>query len=332
MSRLRIFLLAVAVCCVAGIAVGQTLFIKPDSGRWVNLAEGGRNFNIEIQDSQLTLVTQLFDPSGISTWYYSQGTMTTPNRYIGTLYKFANGQCMGCPYVAPVNLGAIGTVDLLFTSPLTATLTWPGGILPLVHRDSGVGLGTNYALLGEWATSDGDSGTFPIFFAERISFSSFQNTASGQVAVGNRSGSSSNLAVGSIGSGGYSMLLDSSTSYYKFYTFSFYGHDVIRGSVYTYLKGSSPGGSLPFVAFRMKSASLVAFHNGPGIYERVQYDSSPFSTTVAQGPKVGVSALEKALGVRLEEIHATMASASAGPTTPDEVLLEASRLEKLIQP
>lgn len=267
---------------ISNAALTSTKNIWPDSGRWVNLSEEGRNFNIEIQDNQLTLVTQLYSQNGKATWYFSQGLMTSANSYSGTLYEFTGGQCIDCAYTIPTNIGPVSSVSIEFASPMTAKLSWKGGTINLVHRDSAIGVDSNDGLLGEWAIITGDSGNFPVYFADRITLGSLWTDSKGDVhPTGNRSGyaGNSHLALADITSSGtHQLLLDSSTSYYQFYSFSFYSQNVLRGRNWIFEKTKEPSGSgVPFVAFRMKSRTAAKNLSGPAITEKPEYDTKLLS-------------------------------------------------------
>lgn len=273
----RIVALIVRASVVAAWLAGTPAFalqLLPDGGRWVNPNEPGRNFNIEIQDNQLTLVTQLYE-NGVTAWFFAQGTMDSDYFY-GTLQRYVGGQCMTCSYTAPTMAGTVGDVEIWFTSPQTATLSWPGGVMNLVHRDSGVGQGTLYGILGEWATTEG-SESYPAFWGERYTLNQILTDMGTEYVAGYRSGDPARPAVAQYWPDldTYSVLLDASESYYYYYEFSFYGQQTIRGYTWVYLKGSSPSGDgMPFVASRMKSAAYATTGNGPGMEESELLDDS----------------------------------------------------------
>lgn len=97
------------------------------------------------------------------------------------------------------------------------------------------------------------------------------------------SGDTARLAVGSYfpDSRTWAILLDSSPSYYDLYTFQFVGFNLIEGEESTYVKGTSPSGSLPFVAYRIKSGALVAGQSAPGIVKSASSGSNVGSSASA---------------------------------------------------
>ena len=256
-----------ALFIVALLASSTASAILPDNGWYWNPSESGRGFNIEIQNNVLFMAGFVYDQAGNQLWAVTGGPMSSDRFYSGTAYVTSGGQCVGCAYRPPQNT-AIGNVTVSFTDTTHATVTVNGVAMSLQREQFGIDF-TNPATptLGDWAITVG-SPVLPAYFGERIALASTTVTAQlGLTAVGSRSGDSSRIAVASYsaGLGKYAILLDSSTSYYDFYVFSFTGFNLIEGDDYTYLKGSSPTGSLPFVAHRVKSAALVAGANAPGI-------------------------------------------------------------------
>lgn len=243
--------------------------ISPESGWWWNPSASGSGYNIEIQDNVLAVSAYVFDTSGAPTYFISAGAMSNDSTYAGSLDSFSGGQCIGCAYKAPRSV-TVGTISIKFSTAQSGTLTINGGVpIPIQRLAYGMSTTSPYPILGEWATTEG-SRAYPIYFGERIQFpSTFTSSSDGRViAAGARSGTSggSNTAVAYQGSDGvWNLLLDSSTSYYKYYRFTFSGLNSIEGTCWTYLKTSSPSEfGLPFIAFRSQSASLVKTGVGPG--------------------------------------------------------------------
>jgi hypothetical protein len=95
---------------------------KPETGWWWNEAESGSGFSIEVQGSNLFVVSFMYDDDGNPIWYFSAGPMTTPMRYEGDVLLFANGQTLNGPYKLPTS-GAIGRMTIDFAAPDDATIT-----------------------------------------------------------------------------------------------------------------------------------------------------------------------------------------------------------------
>jgi hypothetical protein len=112
----------------------------PASGYWWNPAEPGRGFVIEIQNNQMFMAGFLYSLSGEATWVASAGTMTTSAQYAGSLVTYSGGQTLiGSFKVAAQNPIPLGTISINFSSDTAATLTWPGGAIPIQRYDFGPG-------------------------------------------------------------------------------------------------------------------------------------------------------------------------------------------------
>ena len=217
----------------------------------------------------MAVATYVFDASGAPTYYISAGAMGNDSTYSGTLNLYSGGQCIGCSYRAPAGAAA-GTISIKFSSALSGTLTINGGApIPIQRFSYGINTAAPYAMLGEWAITEGGR-TYPVYYGDRIQFSSiYTSTAAATIgklyAAGSRSGSAGATAIAFQQDGVWYLLISSSTSYYQFYSFSFTGLNAIEGTTWTYLKTSQLSGSgTPFIAFRSQSASLVSTGVGPG--------------------------------------------------------------------
>lgn len=276
MTRIAPPLLAALVALVSLVAPPAVFAMLPDNGWYWNPAESGRGFNIEIQDNALFMSAFVYRPDGTAAWYVGGGPMSSDRAWTGDLYETANGQCIGCSYRAP-DLILAGRASINFTSERTATISLLGGTVSVQRQDwSGSGDASRDALFGEWSTTEGDP-AFPIYFGDRITLNSPQTGSSGPFAAGNRTGSSSRLAVGMYSASlrEYSILVDSSTSYYTFYVFTLNALGRIEGQSWTFRKNESPTGSgMFFVGHRTKSYARVRGLNAPGVRKVVDADAS----------------------------------------------------------
>ncbi|MGZ5571981.1 MAG: hypothetical protein ACXWF6_12730, partial [Usitatibacter sp.] len=172
-----------------------------------------------------------------------------------------------CGYRQPTTT-QVGTATIFFNTERSATVTLLGVTLNLVRYDwSGWGSSSRDALLGEWVTTTGET-SFPVYFGERVTLYAQGQSTAGPYAGGNRTGDSAHLAVGifDVASGKFSILLDSSTSYWDLYIFDLKTFSRAEGQNWVYLKSSSPSGNgLFFVAHRTKSGAQVRTGIGPGI-------------------------------------------------------------------
>jgi len=107
----------------------------PATGFWWNPAEAGRGFAIEVQNGTLFFGTYLYDTNGRATWAISSGAMSSATQYAGTLIPYTGGQTLtGGPRTATAGT-SLGNIVLTFTSDTAASLTWPGGTIPLRRYD-----------------------------------------------------------------------------------------------------------------------------------------------------------------------------------------------------
>lgn len=97
------------------------------NGWWWNPQEPGRGISLEIQGNMLFMAWYTYDgQTGESMWLSSGGTMTDSAHYTGTLWRYRNGQCVGCPYVEPDPPQDLGSVSITFSSDTTASITCLG--------------------------------------------------------------------------------------------------------------------------------------------------------------------------------------------------------------
>jgi hypothetical protein len=207
-----------------------------------------------------------------------------------------------------------GTASITFTTATTANITVNGYSFPVTRQLFGFDF-TSAAqpLLGELSMVEG---TFGMYFGDRIVFTRTMVSSDGTLfAAGNKTGDTTRIAVGSYVPGlqKWTVLLDTSTSYYDYYTFVFDGLNLIEGDDYTYLKTSMPSGSLPMVGFRTKSAQAAAGSNAPGTIRaqmaesnaNVSNDYSVAKTTIQAAKVLEPSEFEtlRVLEMMLESIR-----------------------------
>ena len=246
--------------------------IIPENGWWWASNESGRGFNIEVQDNQLFFATFGYESNGSPGWMVADGSMSSDRDFTGGLLKFTAGQCFGCPYVAPVQINA-GTLTLRFTSSQTAILTINGTSISVKRFDFWQNEAVPDGMMGEWSMVMGES-AFPVFGGERVQFSSRQSGSNGVFLGGQRLGSPGNLAVVNFLSGSYSILLDSSTSFYRMFRFNTTGFNRVEGQWWVFDKNAQPTGSGEFFqGFRTASASFVRTGAGPASTKALSVES-----------------------------------------------------------
>jgi hypothetical protein len=180
------------------------------------------------------------------------------------VFQTSGGQPIGgAPRVAVETL--YGTITLSWPTTTTINASLNGINFSLTRFLYGFDFGSPaQPLLGEFSFVEGTGG---LYFGDRITFTHTALQSDGTLyAIGYTSGSPSNVAVGHYAPSlnKWTILEDSSTNYYDYFTFIFAGVNFLEGDDFTYLKGSSPGGSLPMVGTRTKSAQAAAGQDAPG--------------------------------------------------------------------
>jgi subtilisin family serine protease len=143
--------------CGAGIinaaaAVTQSLTAPAVmAGWWWNPAESGRGFSIEVQGNNLFMAGYLYADGGRATWLTSAGAMSSPTVFNGALQSFGNGQTLtGAYQPASLTNSNVGAVSLQFNDASHATLTWPGGTMPIERYIYGSGTPAFQPETGWW--------------------------------------------------------------------------------------------------------------------------------------------------------------------------------------
>jgi hypothetical protein len=265
------------VAVVLAVVVGSASAVVPDSGWYFNSAESGRGFNIEIQGDTFFMAGFIYDTSGKPIWVVSGGPMSSDHTYSGAAFQTASGQSLGGSYHAATSV-PFGTASVTFPTTMTANITVNGFNFTVTREIFGFDYSsTTQPLLGELSFVIGTP-SFPVYFGERITFTSTQTINGSTYAVGNRTGDTgvSNMALGqySPSLNKWIVLLDASTSYYDFFTFTFEGLNLMEGDEFTYLKGTSPAGSLGAIGNRIKSAQAAAGLNAPGVTKASVHSSA----------------------------------------------------------
>ncbi len=116
-------------------AIGTTVAVSPQTGWWWNPVESGRGFFVERQGTRLFFAAYLYADTGNALWTISVGPMASSSTYQGMLLMFAGGQTLAGPYQAPTPGPSLGAISLQFSDATHATLTWPGGTVPIQRFD-----------------------------------------------------------------------------------------------------------------------------------------------------------------------------------------------------
>jgi hypothetical protein len=106
--------------------------IRPQTGIWWNPAEPGRGFVLEYGQGVTVFSAFFYADDGRPDW------ATTAIRYDGSLpqvegplNQFRDGQALLAPWREPTAGPSPGALSIRFDAPARATLTWPGGTVPI---------------------------------------------------------------------------------------------------------------------------------------------------------------------------------------------------------
>ena len=107
------------------------------NGFWAVPGEVGGAVTIDIRGNKLAVGWGAYDKeTGEPSWMYSDGEMTDASNYTGKLWKFSQGQCFDCPYVAgPEVQQDMGDVTITFHSETSATMSALGVVKNIERVD-----------------------------------------------------------------------------------------------------------------------------------------------------------------------------------------------------
>ncbi len=107
--------------------------ITPQTGFWYNPAESGRGYFLEYNGTKIFMATYLYDPSGRSTWYSAGPTPLAGTSFSTPMTAYAGGQTLTGSYVPPTLGQSPGSLVIDFSDATDATMSWPGGQVPLTR-------------------------------------------------------------------------------------------------------------------------------------------------------------------------------------------------------
>ncbi|BAW80134.1 hypothetical protein TAO_0764 [Candidatus Nitrosoglobus terrae] len=125
--------------------------IEPENGWWWDPNRSGQGMSIENQNGVLFFAIYTYDQSGNPIWYSASGQLIKNTVRIN-LSSYSGGACPDCPYHPPeFNPAALGSIEITFTSPEKAEITWAdGSTTTIVRYQYNLGFGLD-PLVGEWA-------------------------------------------------------------------------------------------------------------------------------------------------------------------------------------
>jgi hypothetical protein len=107
--------------------------IAPQAGYWWNPAEGGRGFTLEqnAASGNVFFATYLYSASGEALWYAAGPAPMTGTTFSAPLLAYAGGQTLTGAYQPSMQGASPGNVSISFSDTTHASLTWPGGTIPI---------------------------------------------------------------------------------------------------------------------------------------------------------------------------------------------------------
>lgn len=248
------------------LIAGAASALAPEDGIWWNPAQSGRGWFVVTQNNLMIVSSYTYAQNGAPAWFLSVGTYNRSTRtYSATLDGYANGQCLGCAYRAPTQAGSAGALTIVFADERRATLIQAGETVPIEKMYFAYNE-PNDRLYGEWAYA-GNVG-LGIGDAEFLVFDrTYTSPSDGKSYVQlRRKFSSVGIGLGRFypESNEYLVLLDSSTSYYKTYSFKMENSRLAAGRWWLHLKTQLPtgAGSALFGSRIAERSDVGAKHGG----------------------------------------------------------------------
>ena len=116
---------AAGVTLAAALDVTYVAAITPQAGLWWNPDESGTGYSFDVKHGVLVVTVYSYTPEGSPIWYLAFGPIVH-NFAALTNFRYANGQCISCPYKPPVDNGIGGDMQIEFTSPTSANVYLTG--------------------------------------------------------------------------------------------------------------------------------------------------------------------------------------------------------------
>ena len=234
----------------------------PTPGLWYNPAESGRGFTIDHQNNVMVVASYVYDTSGKPLWYLSAGAYNdATNTFTATFDRAADtGQCLGCPYTGKpaVNVGAGGTIRIVFDTAERGTIYYPGGSSPIQHYlyayDASNDPKTNF--YGKWVLSFNSS--FGLSFSDWVIFNTTYTATDGKVYLaGYVDGDSSRPALATYDPAlKYIVSVYQSASLNDLYNFTSFDGNRATGSAYIQ-SGGTLGSAYAGAGFRLLTGHQV---------------------------------------------------------------------------
>ncbi len=212
---------------------------SPAPGLWWNPNESGRGYAIDFQNGALVVTVFIYDSAGNPIFYQAAGIYNeSTSTLTAQLGEFHGGQCFGCSYTAPTGV-VVGSIQIVFDSPETGTLSYPGGTTQIQHELYAYANKTDY-FLGEWSFTLDTSG---LLGTQWVVFNSHYTGSDGTIyASGQEDGQTGTAALAGYYANGnyYIVAIADNTGFSYQYLFSQGDDRRMSGLGTIYNTGSTP--------------------------------------------------------------------------------------------
>ena len=121
-----------SIAAYIGSVVDPASTLVPATGWYWNPAESGRGFFHERRGDAVYFAGFHYEHDGRSDWFVVPGYVSS-GRFAAPMLELEGGQTLTGPYRAPTATPSPGYAQLTTVDAASMTLTWPGGVTPLVR-------------------------------------------------------------------------------------------------------------------------------------------------------------------------------------------------------
>ena len=120
------------IAAYIGSVVDPQSTVLPQLGWYWNPVESGRGFFYERRGTAIYMAGFHYESDGRADWFVVPGYVES-GRFAAAMVELSGGQTLTGPYRAPQPTPSPGFAQLAPVSTTAMTLTWPGGVTPLVR-------------------------------------------------------------------------------------------------------------------------------------------------------------------------------------------------------
>ena len=224
-----------------------SLAITPEDGLWWNADESGRGITLEVQNGIVVATFYAYDDDRNGRWYLGTGTLNDETSVVtGDWNAFDGGQCSGCNYTAPSVTESIskGQFTMTFTTNRQGVMQWDGGRMEIERFIYAYPTANSY-LYGLWSFTmliSNGAATQLLFMNDRLIDNGGEIITGSKIDFTSRAVVASASGVDANGEDVYTMLIDSSESFFRLYIFNATKNKMI-GLGWLYEKTGNPSGN-----------------------------------------------------------------------------------------